>query len=328
MKSPFWLLRCLIPVLAALTALPLFAGCFPNPNVDPQKVNFGGPNSASSNDSVATEPAPATTAGVTVESVPATSVPGDSSSGKVVRPGRLWVVVRNLQLKSYGKDTDITADWEIVQGSPEPGTKYVLRVSDGDSGGQVERYVDFDVYLDQGSGTVSDGVRGGEFAERGLYAIMGKKSEVQGDIGPVSGKAPVGGESQSTPPPTAAATSAFASAGIAADGMLIALANPRREARRLGAPRGGWSVDYQLQNHFSAGDRYNWVIEDAEGNRVLIDVTNDLVLPTRPKIGTFSGTPVGASRTSGQIKMYIERKGPAGGGQSSGEIVSNTVTLE
>ena len=176
-----------------------------------------------------------------------------------------------------------------------------------------------------------DGVRGGEFAERGLYAIMGRKGgsgRPEDDIEPVSGKPPVGGESQANPQPGARVSSAFASAGIAADGMLIALANPRREARRLGAPRGGWSVDYQLQNHFSAGDRYNWVIEDAAGNRVVIDVTSDLVLPTRPKIGTFSGTPVGASRSSGQLKMYIERKGLAGGGSSAGDVVSNTVTLE
>jgi hypothetical protein len=250
------------------------------------------------------------------------------------RPGPLWIVVKNLQVRTKGIDTDITADWEIVQGSPDPATRYVLRVSDGDSGDQVERYVDFDVFLIQESGTISDGIRGETFAAKGVYAILAKRTgDGPDDLEPVSGKAPLGGESDATPRPKTTAASAARAGGpvIAASvagGKPIALANPRREARQFGSPRGGWSVDFHRLADFRAGERYDWVIEDIEGNRVVIDVTTELILPTRPKIGTLTGTPTAASRVSGQVTMFIERKALSAGTDVEGEVVSNTVTLD
>lgn len=316
--------------------LPATIGCGPDP-ADTPKVNFGGASHSSPvGPPQISEPAPATTAGITVEEVAVPSGPEEPlqpPTAAARRPGPLWVVVKNLQVTSAGNDTDITAEWEIVQGSPDPDTRYVLRVSDGDSGDQVERYVDFDVYLIHESGTAGGGIRGDSFAPKGLYAILGKRiANGSDDIEPVSGKAPLGGESSATPsaPMAARATSAAGPviAASVAQGKPIALANPRREPRQFGSPRGGWSVDYHRLADLRAGERYDWVIEDQSGNRVLIDVTTELILPTRPKIGTFTGTPTGASRVSGPLTMFIERKSLGAGAGADGEIVSNTVTLD
>ncbi len=316
--------------LALLEVILLLAGCTPvtedllsKPGAN--RVNFGGPPAHVEQGQITSSDA----AGVSVESVPVTGGAG-VEAGKASPPARLWVVVRNLQVTASGPDTDIRADWEIVQGSAESDARFVLRLSDGDSGGREEHYVDFDVYLRQGSGTVSDGVQGDLFANaKGVFAIMGQKGGAAGDdIVPISGKAPLGGESSLTPPPTSPTAASLAAASLAAEGMPIVLAEARREARKLGSPRGGWSVDFQLASHLSPGDRYDWVVEDAAGNRVLFDVTAELTMPTRPKIGTFSGSPVGVNRLSGQLKMFIERKGHNGSPTVKGELVSNTVTLE
>ena len=339
MSSPNW------PPIAVWLALilPLATGCIPDP-ADTPKVNFGGPSQSSPvGEPVVSKPAPAPSAGVTVEEVPATSG-AEASRGETqlqaspviaLRPGPLWIVVKNLQVRNEGINTDITADWEVVQGSPDPDADYVLRVSDGDSGGQVERYVDFDVHLGQESGTFSGGIRGDTFAAKGLYAILGKRITVKGEdeLEPVSGKAPLGGESDATPRPAKTAASPARAgepviAASVAGGKPIALANPRREPRQFGSPRGGWSVDFHRLADLRAGERYDWVIEDANGNRVVIDVTTELILPTRPKVGTFTGTPTAASRVSGAVTMFIERKPIGDGEQASGEVVSNTVGLE
>lgn len=318
--------------LVLILALAAATGCLPSPEDSP-KVNFGGPAHQTTVVFPAAEATPPAPAGITLETVPV-SASGDLQAARAVRPGRLWVVVKNLEVKSFGIDTDVTAEWEVVQGSPDSGARYVLRVSDGDSGGPVEHFVDFDLDLSLGSGTIRAGVRGEPLGVRGgLYAIVGKASEgglAQDDIQPVSGKATIGRQSDPTPPPTTATVVPASGLTISAPagGMPIALANPRREPRKFGSPRGGWSVDYQLAGDFRPGERYAWVVEDAAGNRVVFDVTSDLILPTRPKIGTFSGTPLGPARVSGSLKMFIERTTLATGRQSAGEIVSNTVTLD
>jgi hypothetical protein len=300
----------------------LLSGCIPVPEELLSKADTSRPvNQPAANAGAA--PAPA---GVTVEPAPVAEPAAGGPAARTPKPGRLWVVVKNLQVKSFGIDTDISAEWEIVQGSPELGASYVLRVSDGDDRRPVEHYVDFDINLSQGSGRVVDGVRGGGFGIAGdLHAVVGKKGALASDdLVLVSGKArPDGGASQADAPPTV-----VEAAGKAAEGMAIALANPRRDSRQIGAPRGGWSVDYQLQGSFFPGERYEWVVEDAAGNRVVIDVTTDLTFPSRPKSGTFSGTPVGLSRLSGQLKMSIERRRIAGSPRDKGEVVSNVVTLD
>jgi hypothetical protein len=233
-------------------------------------------------------------------------------------------VVKNLQVQSFGIDSDVSAEWEVVQGSPEPGASYVLRVSDGDGFSPIEHYVDFDINLSQGSGKVSEGVRGGIFGARGvLTAVVGKKSSFGRDeLDLVSGKARPGGQSEAAAPPTV-----VEAAGLDAQGKAIALANPRNEARQIGSPRGGWSVDYEVQGTVMPGEHYDWVVEDASGDRVVFNVSTDLTFPSRAQRGTFSGSPFGISRLGGQLKMFIERKGIGLGPRAKGEVVSNVVTL-
>ena len=310
MKAPFWLLSLVAPVL--------LAGCIPVPVDLLSKADTSRPVNPPAEPAAA-----ATSAGMTIVPTPVSDEA--TALAKTPKPGRLWVVVKNLQVKSYGIDSDVSAEWEVVQGSPEPGASYALRVSDGDDMSRIEHYVDFDVHLSQGSGTVSEGVRGGVFGIRGgLYAVVGKRRGLGSDeLDLVSGKARAGGQSAATPPP-----SVVEAAGLDAQGKAIALANPRTEARRIGSPRSGWAVDYEVQGNLFPGEHYDWVVEDASGDRVVFNVTTDLTFPVQQtKRGTFTGSPIGISRLSGQLKMYIERKGIGIGPRASGEVVSNTVTL-
>jgi hypothetical protein len=312
MKSLFWLL--------SFSALALLTGCIPVPVDLLSKADTSRPLNPP-----AESVAPAAPAGVTVQSTPDSDVTAAAAPAKSPKPGRLWVVVKSLQIKSYGIDSDVSAEWEVVQGSPEPGARYVLRVSDGDDLSPIEHYVDFDVNLSQGSGQVSEGVRGAVFGVRGgLHAVVGKHRGLGRDeLDLVSAKARPGGQSEATPPPTV-----VEAAGFDAQGKAIALANPRTEARRIGSPRGGWAVDYEVQGDLFPGEQYDWVVEDASGDRVVFNVTTELTFPAhQTKRGTFSGSPIGISRLGGQLKMYIERKGIGIGPRSSGEVVSNTVTL-
>jgi len=318
MKAIIWLLP--------LVALASGAGCIPIPADLVSKADTKRPVNSPAESGSAAAPA-----GVTIESTPvsnpaAAAAPASTGTpANTSKPGRLWVVVKNLEVKSFGIDSDVSADWEVVQGSPDPGASYVLRVSDGDGISPIEHYVDFDVNLSQGSGKVSEGVRGGVFGIRGgLYAVVGKKGGFGRDeLVLVSGKARPGGQSETAAPPTV-----VEAAGLDAQGKAIALANPRNEARRIGSPRGGWAVDYEVQGNLFPGERYDWVVEDASGDRVVFNVTTDLAFPgNQSKRGTFSGSPIGISRLGGQLKMYIERKGIGFGPRASGEVVSNTVTL-
>lgn len=115
-------------------------------------------------------------------------------------------------------------------------------------------------------------------------------------------------------------------AGQAAQGMPIAIANPRHAEVGIGIPRGGWSLDYQIQGTLSPGERYFWIVKDSSGGGgVEFDVTSDLAFPGRAKNGTLSGSAIGPGRLSGRLQMYIERRGF--GFRDEGKIVSNTVTL-
>jgi hypothetical protein len=236
--------------------------------------------------------------------------------------GRLWVVVQNLRVSGVGIASEISADWEVVQGTPEPGAKYVLRVSDGESGSLIERYVDFDIDLSQRKGSVREGVRGMTFGIRGgIIAVVGKtRGFGRDELEEVSGRCRIGGQSEASAPPTV-----VEAAGAAAQGMPIAIANPRHEGRAIGSPRGGWSVDYKVQGGLSPSEGYFWIVEDASGRGIEFDVTSDLALPGRASEGTLSGTSFGPGRLGGQLKMYIERRGF--GFEGGKTVVSNTVTL-
>jgi hypothetical protein len=262
------------------------------------------------------EPAASAPAGVaSVETTPVASPP---------KSGRLWVVVKNLQVRrGFGLESEVSADWEVVQGAPDSGARYVLRVSDGESGSPIEHYIDFDVNLSQRSGTVQGAVRGPTLGIRGgIIAVVGKTSGGlrRDELELVSGTCRIGGTSEASAPPTVAEA-----AGQDAQGKLIAIANPRSEGRGFGSLRGGWSVDYQVQGAISPGERYYWIVEDSSGDAVEFDVTTDLTFPGRAKKGTFSGTPIGPGPRGGQLKMYIERRGFGFGERST--VVSNTVTL-
>jgi hypothetical protein len=295
-------------------AATLPAGCIPLPAGNAQKAakNAPPPPPAGGVQVVAPPPPPAqTAASAGVASTPAS--------------GRLWVVVKNLQVsRGLGRlESEISADWEVVQGSPEPGAKYVLRVSDADSGSIIEHYVDFDIDLSQRSGKVQEAFRGPSFGIRGgVVAAVGKASGTLGrnEIDLVSGKCRMGGSSDPTPAPTV-----VEAAGQAAQGMPIAIANARHAEGGIGISRGGWSIDYQIQGSLSPGERYYWIVKDASGGGVEFDVTSDLAFPGRAKNGTLSGSAIGPGRLSGQLQMYIERRGF--GFNSDGKIVSNTVTL-
>jgi hypothetical protein len=312
-------------VVAALMGLVALAGCLPLPADMVKKVaqpNGGAPPPppgavVPSGVEVISAPAPpsqAAPAGVTPATVPsAATMPGN---------GRLWVVVKNLKVSGIGISSEISADWEVVQGSPDPGAQYVLRVSDGESGSIIERYVDFDIDLSQRRGTVREGVRGMTFGIRGgIIAVVGKSHGLgRNELDEVSGRCRIGGQSEATPPPTV-----VEAAGAAAQGMPLAIANPRHAGRGIGSPRGGWSVDYQVQGTLSPGDRYYWIVEDSSGEAVEFDVTSDFAFPGRSSKGTLSGSPLGPGLRGGQLKMYIERRGF--GFRDAGTVVSNTVTL-
>jgi hypothetical protein len=321
-----------LQLLATLVGIVGLVGCLPLPADMVRKA-------APSNDATpatrsdAAAPMPPTPPGVEIVSAPVP--PGQATSAAVapaasaarggqLHSGRLWVVVKNLNVSSgISLASEISADWEVVQGSPEPGAQYVLRVSDGESGSIVERYVDFDVDLNQRSGSVREGVRGPTFGIRGgIIAVVGKSHGLGRDeIDEVSGRCRVGGQSEAPPPPTV-----VEAAGVAAQGMPIALANPRNEGRGIGSPRGGWSVDYNVQGNLSPGERYFWIVKDASGDGVEFDVTTDLAIPGRSHEGTLSGSSFRPLRLSGQLKMYIERRGF--GIRDEGSVVSNTVTLK
>jgi hypothetical protein len=320
----------LLPLLAVILVVVLVVatGCLPVPAEVIQKAV------ASKGNAPPPPPGAAQPAGSGVEVVSAPAPPGIGTTAPITAAstsptntsptsGRLWVVVKNLKVTSgFGLESEIAADWEVVQGSPDPGARYVLRVSDGDSGSIVERYVDFDVNLSQRSGTVRGSVRGPTFGIRGgIIAAVGKSGGLGRDeLDLVSGKCRIGGQSEAMPPPTVAEA-----AGQAAQGMPIAIANPRHEGRGIGAPRGGWAVDYEVQGTISPGERYFWIVADGSGDSVEFDVTSDLAFPGRAKKGTFSGSAIGPGRLGGQLKMHIERRGFGFRGEST--IVSNSVTL-
>lgn len=314
-----------LPLL--LVASTLLTGCLPVPADVIQKAisGKGGAKAA------APPPPPGVAsppAGVEIVSSPQAGTspavtPTSTAPATTPKSGRLWVVVKNLKVHTgFGLESEISADWEVVQGSPDPGAHYVLRVSDGESGSIIERYVDFDIQLSQRSGSVREGVRGPTFGIRGgIIAVVGKTGGLSRDeIEEVSGKCRVGGSSEATPPPTVAEA-----AGQAAQGMPIAIANPRHEGRGIGSPRGGWAVDYEVQGSVGPGVRYFWIVEGS-GGAVEFDVTSDLAFPGRATKGTFSGSPIGPGPRGGQLKMYIQRRG-FGGFREEGTIVSNTVTL-
>jgi hypothetical protein len=310
--------RILVASLAVLGAL---VGCIPlpddflskkSPNRRPEAAAPTVPGRTTSDRSTGPQ---------TYTLVPGSATPAPAQAANINPSDRLWVVVRNLAIRNMGITSEITADWEVVQGSPEPGAEYVLRVSDGDSGSIIEHYVDFDVDLNQRSGKVSEGVRGPTFGLRGgMIAVVGKKGFGRDGFEAVSGKARPGGQSEATPPPTVAEA-----AGSAAQGLPVAIANPRRESDRFGPPGRGYAVDYEVQGSLQPGQRYYWIVKDSTGEGVEFDVTSDLTLPGRKKSGTFSGSSFGPARLSGQLQMYIERR--SFGRRSDGEIVSNTVTL-
>jgi hypothetical protein len=326
--------------LACALALVPFIGCIPLPaemfnQAAKKATNTAGGSSAGGVEVVTAVPPPppgqGAPAGVAPGGVtPSNPMSASSAPAGVIVPtsasaptsGRLWVVVKNLRISGVGISSEITADWEVVQGSPEPGAKYVLRVSDGESGSMIERYVDFDIDLSQRKGSVSEGVRGMTFGIRGgIIAVVGKtRGFGRDELEEVSGRCRIGGQSEATAPPTV-----VEAAGAAAKGMAIAIANPRHEGRGIGAPRGGWSVDYKVQGGLSPGERYFWIVEDGSGGGVEFDVTSDLAFPGRASEGTLSGTSFGPGRLGGQLKMYIERRGFGFGGTKT--VVSNTVTL-
>ncbi len=323
-------------LVCVLTAFAL-AGCIPLPaemfNQAAKKATNSAGGSGTGGVEVVTAvppppgqaaPAGVAPAGVTPSNMSASSMPMGivPTSAQSPTSGRLWVVVKNLRVSGVGISSEISADWEIVQGSPEPGAKYVLRVSDGESGSMIERYVDFDIDLSQRKGSVREGVRGMTFGIRGgIIAVVGKtRGFGRDELEEVSGRCRIGGQSEATAPPTV-----VEAAGAAAQGMAIAIANPRHEGRGIGAPRGGWSVDYKVQGGLSPGERYFWIVEDSSGGGVEFDVTSDLAFPGRSSEGTLSGTSFGPGRLGGQLKMYIERRGFGFDGTKT--VVSNTVTL-
>lgn len=319
--------RLLATVLFAVLLAVGTSGCLPVPADVIQKAVAGKQGAGQPTDA----PAGVTTVpGVEVVSAhPAPAPAAAPAQAAALAPaaasqsGRLWVVVKNLKVtRGFGLESEISADWQVVQGAPDPGSRYVLRVSDGENGSMIEHYVDFDVNLTQRSGTVQGAVRGPTLGIRGgMIAVVGKTSGLRREeLEPVSGKCRIGGSSEATAPPTV-----VEAAGSAAQGKLIAIANPRRQGPGFGAPRGGWAVDYEVQGSISPGERYYWIVEDASGESVEFDVTTDLIFPGRAKKGTFAGTPIGIVRLGGQLKMYIERR--AIGFQQGRTIVSNTVTL-
>ena len=311
----------LLVALSFVLASVSLAGCLPVPADVIQKAVAGKKGAAQPSDA----PAGVTTVpGVEVVSThPAPVHAAAPAQAATPKSGCLWVVVKNLKVtRGLGLESEISADWQVVQGAPDPGSRYVLRISDGESGSMIEHYVDFDVNLSQRSGTVQGAVRGPTLGIRGgMVAVVGKTSGLGRDeLEPVSGKCRLGGSSEATAPPTVAEA-----AGSAAQGKLIAIANPRREGPGFGAPRGGWAVDYEVQGSISPGERFYWIVEDASGESVEFDVTTDLIFPGRAKKGTFAGTPIGIVRLGGQLKMYIERRGI--GFRQGRTTVSNTVTL-
>jgi hypothetical protein len=309
--------------LTVLLGLVALVGCLPLP-ADVLKKVAQPAGKAPSGQTVTAAPAPPS--GVEVVTAPAApnQVAHAAPAAPATNNGRLWVVVRNLQVvREFGASNQISADWEVVQGSPEPGARYVLRVSDGESSGPIEHYVDFDIDLAHRKGSVREGVRGMTLGIRGgIIAVVGKTQGFgRGELEEVSGRCRIGSPSDAAPAPTV-----VEAAGPAAQGMHIAIANPRHEGRGIGSPRGGWSIDYKVQGTLAPGDRYFWVVEDSSGNGgVEFDVTTDLAYPGRASEGTISGTSFGPGRLHGPLKMYIERRGL--GFNAAKTIVSNTVTL-
>src|SRR5262245_527517 len=95
--------------LAVIGYLQLVAGCLPVPTELLSKADTSRPVQQTA---ASATPAPAP-AGVRVESAPAVEAAGGASNTRAPKPGRLWVVVKNFQVKSFGIDTDISAEWEI-----------------------------------------------------------------------------------------------------------------------------------------------------------------------------------------------------------------------
>ncbi len=167
----------LVIYCAAIVGLTMFAGCLPVPVDAIQKAV------ANQEDTPPSEVAGVTTV-PGVEVISTHPPPAQSQAAPQVarapQSGRLWVVVKNLRVtRGFGLESEVSADWQVVQGSPDAGARYVLRVSDGESGSMIEHYLDMDIDLSRRSGSVRQAVRGPTLGIRGgMIAVVGKHSGI------------------------------------------------------------------------------------------------------------------------------------------------------
>lgn len=238
--------------------------------------------------------------------------------------GTAWVVISNLKVGNpQGLTTPISIDYKFVRGAPDPGAKYVLRLT-APLGGSLEKYWEIPVILSPSGGSVSGAV-GIDFNNRERFtAVIGQQKGLTGFGGnalePISGELAPGTASSAAQPPLTASQAA----GAAAAGKLFALANGRTE-RGIG-PSPNFSVDWELQGETEPTARYQWIIKTANGS-VEVDISNDF----RPglnmtKRGTFRARAVGVG-INGPYQMWIEKRQFTAGPRAAGEQVSNVLSV-
>lgn len=251
--------------------------------------------------------------------------PASTPASPAPAAGTAWVVISNLKVGDpQGLSTPISIDYKFAQGAPDPGAKYVLRLT-APLAGTLEKYWEIPVILSPSGGSVSGAV-GIDFNHRErVTAVIGLQKGQTGFGGnalePISGELAPGAATSAAQPPLTASQAA----GAAAAGKLFALANGRTE-RGIG-PSPNFSVDWELQGEPEPTARYQWIIKTANGS-VEVDISNDF----RPglnmvKRGTFRARAIGAG-ISGPYEMWIEKRQLGIRPRTAGEQVSNVLSVQ
>ncbi len=304
-----------------------------NPNIRPQQ--FPNPNSVDVADLTPTRPVIVNQPTNNTATTQPTNSDQAAPETRPVPPldnadpnGSLWVVLSNFRTapqQGFGSiNRRFQIDYQVAAGSPSSSEKYVLHVSKSLGGGSFTQYSDISVDL-KASGTIDFGISpalglGNDFVATIAINSGGRKWKY------VSGELALDGPATAAQrPPTIREL-----AGAAAQGKLLALANPVFE--QGSSPFATLTVDFDLQQQIDLAGYYMLVAETSDGKQYEFDVKFTLQRLEPGAESKFSARLVGPV---GQLKppftLHVEKRNsrfPNRLQPETPEVVSNKVNIE
>lgn len=219
--------------------------------------------------------------------------------------GKLWAVLSNFRpsatqgLGSINKRYLI--DYQLASGTPDASAEYVLHISKTLGAGTFQQYVDIPVQLGT-SGTLQVSISPALSVGTDFVATIALKQDRQ-KWKHISGELSPGGDATvAQAPPTVREA-----AGTAAQGKLVAIANPQFETAN--GPFATLTVDFELLQPVATAGFYFMVAETPAGQKIEFDVARNLRQVAVGEESKFGGRLFGAgSQLKPPFTLHVEKR--------------------